>query len=102
MTAFWISLIWSARGFDIVLGTSAFIPEILSVYGKVCSVSIPQLEDPRRLTTAFHFRGKSEILRWESYFQILWEHSLSIKQGNIIEEESIDKIKNYFKIGENS
>lgn len=82
------------------IGTSAFIPEILSVYGKVVSVSIPQQEDPRRLTTAFHFYGNNEVQRWESYFHILWEHSLSIKHGNEINKKNVEQIKTYFNIGE--
>ncbi len=79
------------------VGKNAFIPEILSVYGKVVSVSIPQAEDPNRLTTDFHFRGKHEILRWESYFKILWEQSITIKVGNKFFYDKIDELKNMIK-----
>jgi len=66
------------------VGKSAFIPEVLSFCGRVVSVSIPQSEDPRRLTTAFHFFGRGEIKRWEDYFKILWEQSAPIKIENHI------------------
>lgn len=46
-----------------------FVPEILSIYGKVVSISILQPTDPLKLSTAFHFYGKKEILRWEGYFK---------------------------------
>ena len=74
------------------IGTSAFIPEILSVGGKYLSVAIPQTEDPQKLTTAFHFRGKYEIERWENYFTILWEHSIPIKVGAKIFTENIENV----------
>jgi len=76
------------------VGKNAFIPEILSVHGKVVSVSIPQAEAPNRLTTAFHFRGKNEILRWESYFKILWEQSIPIKVGSRVLYDKIEELKN--------
>lgn len=75
------------------VGKSAFIPEILSVGGRYLSVSIPQADNPRRLTTAFHFRGKAEILRWEDYFKILWEQSVPVKMGNIIYEDNIESLR---------
>lgn len=75
------------------VGESAFIPEILSVGGRYLSVSIPQAEDPRRLTTAFHFRGRFEILRWEAYFHILWEQSIPVKIGGNIYEENVERLR---------
>ncbi|ODS40211.1 hypothetical protein BEH94_07385 [Candidatus Altiarchaeales archaeon WOR_SM1_SCG] len=70
------------------------LPEILSVYGEVVSISIPQPSDPRKLTTAFHFHGKKEILRWEGYFKILWESAIPLKIGDRIYPEEIKKLKN--------
>lgn len=75
------------------VGKFGFIPEILSVGGRYLSVSIPQAEDPRRLTTAFHFRGKWEMLRWEAYFYILWEQTIPVKIGSNIYEENIAKLR---------
>jgi hypothetical protein len=78
------------------IGKNSFIPEILSCYGRVVSVSIPQLSDPHRLTSAFHFYGKGEILRWEEYFNILWETSISIKVGKTIDNVKIEELERYF------
>jgi hypothetical protein len=70
-----------------------FLPEILSVYGKVVSVSIPQPSDPVKLTTAFHFYGKKEILRWEGYFRLLWEIATPVKTANNINYQEIERLK---------
>lgn len=74
------------------VGNSPFIPEVLSVYGRDLSVSIPQSEDPRKLTTAFHFRGRKEIERWEQYFKILWADSEVIKEGNRIFYDRLERL----------
>jgi hypothetical protein len=74
------------------IGTNTYIPEILSIGGSILSISIPQLSDPRRLTTDFHFRGKNEIRRWEDYFRTLWEESIPIKIGPKISQENLDSL----------
>jgi len=71
----------------------SLLPEILSVYGKVVSVSITQPSDPIKLTTAFHFYGKKEILRWESYFRVLWDSATPIKIANKIYYRKIERLK---------
>lgn len=75
------------------VGACPFIPEILSVYGEVASVSIPQPEDPRKLTTTFHFRGTREISRWEGYFELLWDQSIPIKTGAEIHYDRLASVK---------
>jgi len=74
------------------IGKSAYIPEILSVGGKYLSVAIPQTNDPNKLTTAFQFRGKYEIERWESYFTVLWEQSTPIKIARELFTENINRL----------
>lgn len=75
------------------IGKNSYIPEILACYGKVVSVSIPQLNDPRRLTSAFHFYGKKEIRRWEEYFNILWESGIPVKIGNKVFHDNLKKLE---------
>lgn len=75
------------------LAGNFFMPEILSVYGKVVSVSIPQPSDPLKLVTAFHFYGKKEIRRWEGYFNLLWENAIPIKTAGNIDYQELEKLK---------
>ncbi|RLI78300.1 hypothetical protein DRP05_07650 [Archaeoglobales archaeon] len=49
------------------------LPEILCVYGKVASISIPQDTDPYKMVTAIHFYNKRVIKRLEKYFNAIWE-----------------------------
>ena len=78
-----------------LLGVS-LLPEILCLYGKVVSISIPQPTDPIKLTTAMHFYGKAERERWENYFRVLWEISKPIKVANKIYESEIKLLKREF------
>lgn len=75
------------------IGTNSYIPEILACYGKVVSVSIPQLNDPRRITSAFHFYGKKEIIRWEEYFNVLWESGIPVKIGSELFHDNLKKLE---------
>lgn len=73
-----------------------FFPEILSIYGKVVSISILQPTDPLKLSTAFHFYGKKEILRWEGYFRVLWELATPVKIARNIEYKEIERLKRLY------
>ena len=74
----------------------SLLPEILSLFGKVVSVSIPQPTEPIRLTTSMHFYGKGERDGWENYFKILWEISKPIKTANKIHKSEIELLKREF------
>lgn len=75
------------------VGKNNFIPEILANSGIAISISIPQSENPRKIVTSFHYFGKKEVVFWEDYFNLIWDQSISIKIGNNIYYEEIQKIR---------
>jgi hypothetical protein len=76
-----------------VHGDFDLFPEILIVYGKVASLSFPQAGEPRRLATAFHFRGRKEINRCREYFNLLWEYATPVKIGEVLYEVELESLR---------
>ena len=69
------------------------LPEILCVYGKVASISIPQQTDPYKMITAIHFYNKRAIKRLEKYFNAVWEIAIPVKVGSKINYQVIEKLR---------
>lgn len=78
------------------IGKNSFIPDILSNSGLIASVSIPQSNDPQRIVASFQYFAKREIAFWEDYFNLLWDQSISIKIGNVIDYGKILEMKTTF------
>lgn len=78
------------------------LPEILISYGKGASVSMPQPNDPKKLTTTFHFYGKKEIQRWKGYYDVLWDIAAPAKIGSKIYYQEIKKLRDEFRETSNS
>ena len=74
-------------------GSKIMIPGLLSVYGKVASISLPLPNNPNSMVNTFHFRGKPEIFCIEKYFEILWESSTAIKTSTGVDYPELEKLK---------
>lgn len=73
-------------------GNNFSIPEIL-ITDKIACVSIPQPENPRELTNTYHFKNKKDIRSWQNYFEVLWNSSIPIKEGEKIYKDNISQIR---------